>query len=114
MDRDSYNSGDHFNRVDWTGQDNNFGVGLPPSTKNRQGWHYKTKLIANPMVKPNASHIQTATEIFQMLLKIRCSILTLSRQLHVLSSTSPVDLSLNLLSRAHMQVLISPIPLVEA
>jgi len=26
LDRDSYNSGDHFNRVDWTGSDNNFGV----------------------------------------------------------------------------------------
>jgi hypothetical protein len=26
LDRDSYNSGDHFNRVDWTGGDNNFGV----------------------------------------------------------------------------------------
>jgi pullulanase/glycogen debranching enzyme len=26
LDRDSYNSGDHFNRVDWTGRDNNFGV----------------------------------------------------------------------------------------
>jgi pullulanase/glycogen debranching enzyme len=26
LDRDSYNSGDHFNRIDWTGQCNNFGV----------------------------------------------------------------------------------------
>lgn len=26
LDRDSYNSGDHFNRVDWSGGDNNFGV----------------------------------------------------------------------------------------
>ena len=25
---------DHFNRVDWTGQDNNFGVGLPPEPGN--------------------------------------------------------------------------------
>ncbi|MDY5131970.1 DUF3372 domain-containing protein, partial [Actinotignum timonense] len=28
LDRDSYNSGDHFNRLDFSGQSNNFGVGL--------------------------------------------------------------------------------------
>jgi len=26
LDRDSYSSGDWFNRLDWSGQDNNFGV----------------------------------------------------------------------------------------
>ena len=29
LDRNSYDSGDWFNRVDWTGQDNTFGSGLP-------------------------------------------------------------------------------------
>ena len=31
LDRDSYNSGDWFNRIDWTYGKNNFGVGLPPA-----------------------------------------------------------------------------------
>ena len=57
--------------MDWTGQDNNFGVGLPPASKNSMGWYYKRKLLSNPMVKPNAGHIQTASELFQLLLQIR-------------------------------------------
>jgi hypothetical protein len=54
--------------MDWTGQDNNFGV---PASKNSMGWYYKRKLLSNPMVKPNAGHIQTASELFQLLLQIR-------------------------------------------
>lgn len=39
LDRDSYNSGDWFNRVDWTGTSNGFGaMGLPPASKNRDYW----------------------------------------------------------------------------
>jgi pullulanase/glycogen debranching enzyme len=34
LDRDSYNSGDWFNRLDFTYQTNNFAVGLPPWEKN--------------------------------------------------------------------------------
>ena len=71
LDRDSYNSGDHFNRIDWTGGDNNFAVGLPVASKNQYGWPYKRKLLANPMVKPTPAHIQTATQVFQLMLKIR-------------------------------------------
>ena len=32
MDRNSYNSGDWFNRLDWTYSDNGFAAGLPPRT----------------------------------------------------------------------------------
>jgi pullulanase/glycogen debranching enzyme len=31
LDRNSYDSGDWFNRLDYTYQTNNWGVGLPPS-----------------------------------------------------------------------------------
>lgn len=34
MDRDSYNSGDHFNTIDWSEQTNGFGSGLPIEEKN--------------------------------------------------------------------------------
>ena len=32
-DRNSYNSGDWFNRIDWTLKSNNWGVGLPPAQR---------------------------------------------------------------------------------
>ena len=36
MDRNSFDSGDWFNRIDWTGQDNFFGTGLPPARGQRR------------------------------------------------------------------------------
>nr|XP_011469607.1 PREDICTED: pullulanase 1, chloroplastic isoform X2 [Fragaria vesca subsp. vesca] len=38
LDRDSYNSGDWFNRIDFTYNSNNWGVGLPPKEKNEKSW----------------------------------------------------------------------------
>ena len=38
MDRNSYNSGDWFNRLDWTYSDNYFGTGLPPAGQNGDNW----------------------------------------------------------------------------
>ncbi|XP_073224055.1 pullulanase 1, chloroplastic isoform X2 [Cicer arietinum] len=38
LDRDSYNSGDWFNRLDFTYNSNNWGVGLPPQEKNEKSW----------------------------------------------------------------------------
>jgi pullulanase len=38
MDRDSYNSGDWFNKLDFTYASNNWGVGLPVAGKNQENW----------------------------------------------------------------------------
>ena len=38
LDRNSYNSGDWFNTLDWTGRDNGFGHGLPPAADNEAKW----------------------------------------------------------------------------
>ncbi len=38
LDRNSYDSGDWFNRLDWTGADNGFGHGLPPAADNSAKW----------------------------------------------------------------------------
>ena len=38
LDRNSYNSGDAFNFVDWTGQRSAFGLGLPPAWDNEDSW----------------------------------------------------------------------------
>ena len=48
LDRNSYNSGDHFNEVDWTYQSNNFGVGLPPAPDNEDKWDDMRPLLADP------------------------------------------------------------------
>lgn len=38
LDRNSYNSGDAFNFVDWTGERSAFGIGLPPAWDNEDSW----------------------------------------------------------------------------
>ncbi|RTL39508.1 MAG: pullulanase-type alpha-1,6-glucosidase [Burkholderiales bacterium] len=73
LDRNSYDSGDWFNRLDWTYQDNNFGVGLPPAGDNGSNWAYARPLLANPLIKPQPSDIAWTRDAFRDLLKIRKS-----------------------------------------
>ena len=48
LDRNSYNSGDWFNRLDFTYQSNNWGVGLPPAQDNQSNWPIMGPLLARP------------------------------------------------------------------
>jgi pullulanase-type alpha-1,6-glucosidase len=73
MDRDSYNSGDWFNRLDFTYDDNNWGVGLPVASKNQDNWPVMAPLLADPGLKPDPSDIGAAVDHFQELLRIRRS-----------------------------------------
>jgi pullulanase-type alpha-1,6-glucosidase len=73
LDRDSYNSGDWFNRLDWTKQTNNFGVGLPPAGPNAAKWPYMRPLLADPTLKPAPADISRAAALFRELLAIRAS-----------------------------------------
>ena len=73
MDRNSYNSGDWFNRLDWTYADNNFGVGAPPQGDNGDNWAIIKPLLANPALKPTGSEIALARDMFRDLLKLRAS-----------------------------------------
>ncbi|MBT9488982.1 MAG: DUF3372 domain-containing protein [Rubrivivax sp.] len=73
MDRNSYDSGDWFNRIDWTGQDNFFGTGLPPAWDNRESWPLMAPLLADPAIKPRPADIAWARGQFEDLLKIRAS-----------------------------------------
>jgi pullulanase-type alpha-1,6-glucosidase len=73
MDRNSYNSGDWFNRLDWTYTDNNFGVGLPPQADNGENWSVIKPLLANPFIKPAPADIAWTRDAFRDLLKIRAS-----------------------------------------
>ncbi|KAK4367082.1 hypothetical protein RND71_014962 [Anisodus tanguticus] len=73
IDRDSYNSGDWFNRLDFNYNSNNWGVGLPPKEKNERNWPLIKPRLADPSYKPQKSHILAAVENFSNLMRIRYS-----------------------------------------
>ncbi len=71
LDRNSYDSGDWFNRLDWTYQTNNWGVGLPVEGTDR--WDIYAPLLANPALKPSPQQITNAASVFKEFLQIRKS-----------------------------------------
>nr|AHW98508.1 pullulanase precursor [Oryza brachyantha] len=73
LDRDSYNSGDWFNKLDFTYETNNWGVGLPPRDKNEENWHLIKPRLENPSFRPLKNHILSVLDNFIDILKIRYS-----------------------------------------
>ena len=73
LDRNSFNSGDWFNRLDWTYRDNFFGTGLPPAADNAKDWPLFKPLLANASLKPAPADIAFARDAFRDLLQIRAS-----------------------------------------
>ncbi|HAK92988.1 alpha-1,6-glucosidase domain-containing protein [Massilia timonae] len=73
LDRNSFNSGDWFNRLDWTYRDNFFGTGLPPAADNAKDWPLFKPLLANAALKPAPGDIAFARDAFRDLLRIRAS-----------------------------------------
>lgn len=71
LDRNSYNSGDWFNRIDWTGQESTFGSGLPREADNGTSWAIKQPLLADPANKPGPSDIAAAEASALDLLRVR-------------------------------------------
>ena len=72
LDANSYDSGDWFNRLDFSGQTHNFGVGLPPN-ESMQRWPTLAPLLGNPALKPSPEQIQETAVYFRELLRIRRS-----------------------------------------
>jgi pullulanase len=85
MDDNSYNSGDWFNKVNWTlaeeehkpsllaEESNNWGIGLPLSNVNSGQWPIMQPLLENPALTPTGENISSAAEAFKMFLRIRRS-----------------------------------------
>ncbi|HET7773990.1 MAG TPA: alpha-1,6-glucosidase domain-containing protein [Burkholderiaceae bacterium] len=72
MDRDSYNAGDWFNRIDWTAGTNYWGeMGLPSAEKNQDNWTLIGTYLANTAIKPSGAEIAAARDAFIDLLKVR-------------------------------------------
>ncbi len=72
-DRNSYNSGDWFNRLDFTYESNNWGVGLPPAGDNQDNWGILQPLLANTELRPTKTDILSANAAFREMLEIRKS-----------------------------------------
>ncbi|WP_436408276.1 pullulanase-type alpha-1,6-glucosidase [Agromyces zhanjiangensis] len=74
LDRNSYNSGDWFNRIDWTGQESTFGSGLPMKSDNEDHWPVMAERLADPALKPTAEDIAAAEAAALDLLRVRSSV----------------------------------------
>ncbi len=73
LDRNSYDSGDWFNRVDFSYNKNNFGVGLPPAWDNQERWGIMSPLLDNQALYPRPDDIVDSATHLQDILKIRKS-----------------------------------------
>ena len=73
MDRNSFDSGDWFNRLDWSYQDNHFGTGAPPRTDNGADYDLIKPRLADASIKPTPGEISFMRDGFRDWLAIRAS-----------------------------------------
>lgn len=73
MDQNSYDSGDWFNKIDWSGQAANWGIGLPLASQNGGQWSLMQPLLSNSAYTPHAADIAGTAAAFQDFLRIRAS-----------------------------------------
>ncbi|GAB7129488.1 hypothetical protein JCM19000A_39960 [Silvimonas sp. JCM 19000] len=73
LDSNSFNSGDWFNKLDWSYQANNFGVGLPPAADNSSSWDTLKPFLTNANVSMGNAQIVNARDVFRDFMAIRQS-----------------------------------------
>jgi len=73
MDQNSYDSGDWFNKIDWSGHAANWGIGLPIASQNEGQWPIMTPLLSDPAYTPLPENIAYSAAAFSELLRIRYS-----------------------------------------
>jgi pullulanase len=71
LDRNSYDSGDWYNAIDWSYATNNWGIGLP--IEGSSYYEIFKPLLANPALKPQSTDLEFAHKIFNEFLQIRKS-----------------------------------------
>ncbi|MEM8993499.1 MAG: pullulanase-type alpha-1,6-glucosidase, partial [Acidobacteriota bacterium] len=99
MDRDSFNSGDWFNRIDWSFQDNAWGSGLPVASKNLDNWPLFAPLLADPALAVGSVDILSAVANTEEMLQIRRS-----SKLFRLRSADEVQATVSFLNTGPSQV----------
>jgi pullulanase/glycogen debranching enzyme len=68
----SYDSGDRFNKLDFTYRTNNFGVGLPPAWSNStDNWSVMAPFLRHPALTPAFTEIDQTRRNFLDLLELR-------------------------------------------
>ncbi len=72
LDNNSYNSGDWYNHIDFSGQTNNWAIGLPPG-ESRVFWPLFKPILSDPALKPTLADLQFAFQVFMEFLRIRKS-----------------------------------------
>lgn len=73
LDRNSYDSGDWFNRMDWTYQTNHFPSGLPPLADNEKNASVSAHLFQTSHLRSTPESIAFARDSFLDLLRVRHS-----------------------------------------
>ncbi len=73
MDRNTYDAGDWFNKVDFTKSDNNWYKGLPLAEDNEAKWQEMISLNANSESQVQMNDIEFASDVFTEFLSIRNS-----------------------------------------
>jgi pullulanase-type alpha-1,6-glucosidase len=73
QDRNSYDSGDWFNEVDWTRATSRWNKGLPPQGDNANNWPFLPDIVNDPTTAPDAAARQTTLNHVLEMLRIRKS-----------------------------------------
>lgn len=73
MQRDSFDSGDWFNALDFSYQSTRWNVGLPRADKDMDNWPTIQTVIADSSIDPQPVHIAAAREHFLEMLEVRAS-----------------------------------------
>lgn len=73
LDRNSYDSGDWFNLLDFSLRKNGWGRGLPPKQDNAASWPVQRQLLADPRIAVGPAEIQAAAAHAREMLAIRQS-----------------------------------------
>jgi len=73
MDRNSYDSGDWYNMVDFTLETDNWAIGLPPSWDNESNWDSQAEFMTNTNIDIRKEHMEFANSVFRDQLRVRYS-----------------------------------------
>ncbi|WP_347332683.1 pullulanase-type alpha-1,6-glucosidase [Marinimicrobium locisalis] len=90
MDRDSYDSGDWYNLLDFSYQQNGWGRGLPPAHSTEANWEVIQPRLADETLAIGESHIRRSLSHFKEMLAIRHSskLFRLETETEVMSALS--------------------------
>ncbi|MCC5940512.1 MAG: pullulanase-type alpha-1,6-glucosidase [Balneolaceae bacterium] len=73
MDRNSFDSGDWYNAVDFTLENHKWANGLPPAWDNENLWGDMEEFMSNPVISVEKEHMEFSNRLFREQLEIRYS-----------------------------------------